>query len=81
MVKALKELVELMANRPWIIFIVLTLAFGYAYYDQNEDIDEQYGQINMLSLEVGGLRKEVEKMNEIIILKVALAAKECPIEE
>ena len=74
MAKALKELVELIANRTWIIFIVFPLAFGYGYYDQNE-------QLNTLNLEVGGLRTEMKNMNEIILLKVKLAEKECPIIE
>lgn len=74
MAKAFKELVELIANRPWIIFIVFTLAFGYGYYSQNEELHE-------LNREVGGLHAEMKKMNEIIELKVKLAEKECPIIE
>lgn len=73
-IEAFTNLVRLIGDRPWTIFIVFTLAFGYAYYDQNKDI-------NSLSLEVGGLRTEVKHMNEIIELKVELAEKECPIEE
>ena len=98
-----KDLIELISHKPWIIFVVLTLAFGYAYYDQNtniatqqatyvEELGEQNVKIQELSLEVGGLRTGLENMNEIIILKVALAeaavkaaalaaARECPIEE
>ena len=69
-----KDLIELIANRPWIIFIIFTLAFGYGYYEQNEDL-------HALNLEVGGLRTEMKNMNEIILLKVKLAEKECPIVE
>ena len=74
MAKALKELIELISQKPWVIFIVFTLAFGYGYYNQNE-------QLHVLNLEVGGLRTEMKNMNEIILLKVKLAEKECPIIE
>lgn len=74
MLKAFKELVELIALKPWVIFIVFTLAFGYAYYDQNNELHD-------LGIEVGGLRTEIKNMNEIIKLKVELAERECPIEE
>ena len=74
MAQALKELVELIAQKPWVIFVVFTLAFGYAYYDQNNELHD-------LGIEVGGLRTEMKNMNEIIKLKVELAAKECPIDE
>jgi hypothetical protein len=74
MAQAFKELVELISKKPWVIFVVFTLAFGYGYYSQNSTINE-------LSLEVGGLRSEMKSMNEIIKLKVELAARECPIEE
>ena len=74
MLKAFKELVQLITDRPWSIFVVFTLLFGYAYWDQNQTINE-------MSLEVGGLRAEVGKMNEIIKLKVELAERECPIDE
>ena len=69
-----KDLIELISLKPWIIFIVFTLAFGYGYYEQNE-------QLHVLNLEVGGLRTEMKNMNEIIKLKVELAARECPIFE
>jgi len=74
MLSAFKELVDLIAHKPWVIFVVFTLGFGYAYYEQNKDL-------NVLSLEVGGLRSEMKHMNEIIELKVELAEKECPIKE
>lgn len=69
-----KDLVELISNKPWVIFVVFTLAFGYVVYDQNTQIHE-------MGVEVGGLRAEMKNMNEIIKLKVALAEKECPIIE
>jgi hypothetical protein len=56
---AIKELIELLSKKPWIIFVILTLAFGYAVWEQNDKIDEQNDVINALSLEVGGLRVEV----------------------
>jgi hypothetical protein len=71
---AFKELVQLLSDRPWTIFIIFTLVFGYGYYDQNKELHD-------LNLEVGGLRSEMKNMNEIIKLKVELAARECPIEE
>ena len=74
MLAAFKDLVDLIAHKPWVIFIVFTLGFGYAYYEQNTEIKD-------LSLEVGGLRSEMKHMNEIIELKVKLAGRECPIEE
>lgn len=74
MAQAIKELVELISKKPWVIFVVFTLAFGYGYYTQNEDL-------HALNLEVGGLRSEMKTMNEIIKLKVELASKECPIVE
>jgi hypothetical protein len=70
---SLNSLIDLLSKKPWVIFIVTTLAFGYAMYNQNIELGEGHIEINNLSLEVGGLRKEVEKMNEIIVLKVALA--------
>jgi len=74
MAKAFKELVELISNKPWVIFVVFTLAFGYGYYTQNEEL-------HTLNREVGGLHAEMKTMNEIIKLKVELAARECPIIE
>ena len=76
--QALKDLIELIGKKPWIIFIVFTLAFGYGYYEQNE-------QLKILNREVGGLQASMTTMNEIIKLKVELAvelaARQCPIEE
>jgi len=74
MLQAFKDLVELISKKPWVIFVVFTLAFGYGYYTQNKTINE-------LSYEVGGLHAEMKTMNEIIKLKVELAGLECPIEE
>ena len=76
--QALKDLIELIGKKPWIIFIVFTLAFGYGYYEQNE-------QLKILNRKVGGLQASMTTMNEIIKLKVELAtelaARQCPIEE
>ena len=69
----IKDLIELISNKPWIIFIVFTLAFGYGYYEQNNTL-------HSLNREIGGLQSEMKAMNEIIKLKVQLAEKECPIE-
>ena len=74
MAKAFKELVQLISDKPWVIFVVFTLVFGFGYYTQNDEI-------NALSLEVGGLRSEMKNMNEIIRLNVELAARNCPIFE
>ncbi len=74
MFQALTGLVQTIAKYPWTIFVVFTLVFGYLYFDQNK-------QINEMNYEMGGLRTEMTKMNEIIKLKVQLAEAECPIEE
>lgn len=64
--KAFKELVELIAKRPWIIFIVFTFAFGYGIYLQYQENSEQNDAIIALTGEVSGLRVEVGYMNDII---------------
>lgn len=62
----IKELVELVTDRPWTIFLIATLALGYAYYELNASYLEMVE-------EVSGLRAEQVKMNEIIKLKIELA--------
>jgi len=69
-IQGLKDLTALLASKPWAIFIVLTLVYGYLYFEQNQTLQSN-------NLEIGGLRAEMKKMNEIIILKVQLAQKEC----
>ena len=69
-IQGLKDLTVLLASKPWAIFIVLTLVYGYLYFEQNQTLQSN-------NLEIGGLRAEMKKMNEIIILKVQLAQKEC----
>lgn len=66
----ISKLVDVLSKKPWTIFIVFTLMFGIGYYNQNEELKE-------INFEVGGLRAEMGKMNEIIKLKVQLAEKEC----
>jgi len=73
MAQAFKELVELIAKKPWIIFVVFTLAFAFGIYKQNDKINEQNDKINELSLEVGGLRVEVNIVGDLY--------KECKIVE
>jgi len=64
------NLVNLLIKTPWAIFIIFTLVFGYLYFEQNEELKD-------LSLEIGSLRAEQLKMNEIIKLKVQLAESQC----
>lgn len=66
----IKGIIELISNKPWVIFIVLSLGFGYAYWDQSSNMQK-------LQREIGGLHAEMQKMHEIIKLKVELAQKEC----
>lgn len=61
---------EIISKNPLVAFVVLSAVFGYAYWEQNKDLNE-------LTLEVGGLRVEQAKMNEIIKLKVELATQQC----
>ena len=70
MFEHLSNLVSIMVEKPWAIFIILTLTFGYLYFEQNQELKE-------LSTEVGGLRTEQIKMNEIIKLKVELVKAQC----
>lgn len=70
MFTGLNNLVDLLTKKPWAIFIVMSLGYGYAYYEQNKVLQK-------LNLEVGGLRVEQIKMNEIIKLKVLLAEQGC----
>lgn len=64
------KLVEILTNKPWAIFVVLTLVYGYGYYEQNKTLQS-------VNLELGGLRAEQSKMNEIIKLKVQLVKEQC----
>ena len=66
----IKDLVEFLYKNPVAIFVLLSIVFGYLYFIQNEEI-------NKLSLEVGGLRTEQQKMNEIIILKTRIVELSC----
>lgn len=65
-VKAFKELVELIGKKPWIIFVVFTLVFGYGIYLQYQENQEQNDTLLALTGEVSGLRVEVGYMNDII---------------
>jgi hypothetical protein len=61
------------AKNPMTIFLLVAIAAGYAYWEQNK----RYVDI---VAEVGMLRAELKKTNEIIKLKVDLAealAKRC----
>lgn len=71
--KNLKELLEFLYKNPISVFVLLSVVFGYLYFQQNEEI-------NKLSLEVGGLRVEQQKMNEIIFLKTKIIEMECDVE-
>ena len=64
------QLIKLLADRPWTIFIVLSLGYGYAYYDQTN-------LLLKLEREIGGLHAEMKTMNTVIKLKAELAAREC----
>lgn len=61
---------EYLYKNPVAVFIILSAVFGYLYFEQNKEL-------NKLSLEVGGLRTEQIKMNEIILLKTQLAEMSC----
>ena len=62
---------QTIVNKPMAIFLLLSIAFGYAYWEQNKSYTD-------VIAEVSGLRAEIKKMNEIIILKVELAKLNCP---
>ncbi len=68
--KDTKELVEFLYKNPVSVFVLLSIVFGYLYFQQNEEITR-------LSLEVGGLRVEQQKMNEIIFLKTKIIEMTC----
>jgi len=68
--KDLKDLVEFLYKNPLAVFVLLSIVFGYLYFIQNTEI-------NKLSLEVGGLRTEQQKMNEIILLKTKIIELSC----
>jgi len=69
--EALKEFTTILIQKPWTIFVFLTLVYGYLYWDQTD-------KLQGLLTEVGGLRVEQQKMNEIIKLKVQIIKlKEC----
>lgn len=63
----LVKLIDLLQKRPMTVFVVLSIAFGYAYWVRT-------ARYQALLIEVGGLRKETQNMTEIIRLKVE---KEC----
>ena len=63
-------MVEFLYKNPVAVFVLLSIVFGYLYFMQNEEI-------NKLSLEVGGLRTEQQKMHEIIILKTKIVELTC----
>jgi len=59
-------IIELLVKKPLSVFIILSALFGYGYYEQNQELQT-------MNLEIGGLRAEQTKMNEIIVLKVQVA--------
>ena len=73
MAQAIKDLIELISHKPWVIFIVLVFAFGYGLYAQDQELTSQNAAIISLTGEVSGLRSEVTHMDEIIKLNVDLA--------
>lgn len=64
------KILDTLVKYPMAIFIVISFALGYAYWEQSKN------QLKLVG-EVGGLRSEISKMNEIIRLKVELAEKGC----
>jgi len=64
------KIIDIVVKQPWAIFVVLSGVYGYLYYEQNQDMQ-------LLLSEVGGLRAEQTKMNEIIQLKVELVKAGC----
>lgn len=66
----LDKVVEMLTKNPMSVFMLLSVAFGYLYWEQNTRLQD------MLT-EVGMLRAEQVKMNEIIKLKVELAESKC----
>lgn len=67
---SIKDFVEFLYKNPASIFVLLSIVYGYLYFDLNSEF-------NVLSLEVGGLRTEQLKMNEIIRLKTQIIELSC----
>ena len=66
----LEKLIDLLIKNPLSVFIILSVGFGYLYYDQNQTLQSHLE-------ELGGLRVEQVKMNDIIKLQVQLAEARC----
>ena len=66
----LEKIFNALVENPMSVFIILSMAFGYLYWEQN-------GRLQNMLTEVGALRAEQQKMNEIIKLKVYIAEQKC----
>lgn len=66
----LSKTLEFLYKNPFAVFIILTAVFAFLYFQQNREL-------NALSIELGGLRVEQQKMNEIIILKTRIIEMSC----
>lgn len=64
------KVIDLLIKNPMSVFIILSVAFGYLYWEKDQKHDE-------VLTELGGLRAEQQKMSEIIKLQVQLAKAEC----
>ena len=64
------NILKLLIKNPMSIFVILTLVYGYLYYEQNQ-------RLQQMLLEVGGLRVEAAKMHNLIKLSVDLAEAKC----
>lgn len=71
------ETIEWLYNNPLSIFIILSGVFGYFSYEQLKDKEELMRVYSNQAAELEGLRVEIQKMNEIIKLKVEIAERKC----
>lgn len=71
------ETIEWLYNNPLSIFIILSGVFGYFSYEQLKDKEELMHVYSNQAAELEGLRVEIQKMNEIIKLKVEIAERKC----